>query len=136
MAVLKAHRRQQLERRLALGEGWKDEGLVFTQIDGNPVDPESVAKVFERRVAKSGLPRIRFHDLRHSHAAHLIAVRRDSLEISRRLGHANRASRWRATATSCRRRTARLRRLWLRWLTVQLASAHPTTAGPLAPFPA
>lgn len=89
VAVLKAHRRQQLEQRLAVGEGWKDEGLVFVQADGSPVDPESVGKVFERRVAKSGLPRIRFHDLRHSHAAHLIAARRDSLEISRRLGHAN-----------------------------------------------
>lgn len=53
------------------------------------VDPESVAKVFERRQARAGLPRIRFHDLRHSHAAHLISARRDSLEICRRLGRSS-----------------------------------------------
>ncbi len=54
--------RQPLEQRLAMGADWPDEGLVFVQADGSPVDPERVGKVFEWRVAKSGLPRIRFHD--------------------------------------------------------------------------
>jgi integrase len=57
--------------------------------DGRPLDPESVAKVFDRRVARSGLPRIRFHDLRHSHVAHLIAAGEQHLVIARRLGHAS-----------------------------------------------
>ena len=62
---------------------------MFAQVDGTPVDPESVALVFARRVARSGLPRIRFHDLRHSHCAALIAAGQDAKVISRRLGHAS-----------------------------------------------
>jgi integrase len=45
--------------------------------------------VFDRRVAHSGLPRVRFHDLRHSHVAHLIAADVHPLVISRQLGHAS-----------------------------------------------
>jgi integrase len=59
------------------------------QGQAEPLDLESVAKVFDRRVAKSGLPRIRFHDLRHTHVAHLIAAGEQPLLIARRLGHAS-----------------------------------------------
>jgi len=90
VAALKAARRHQAEQRLAMGAGWLDElGFVFTEADGSPVDPESAAKVFERRVAKSGLPRIRFHDLRHTHAVHLIAAGQHVKVVSERLGHAS-----------------------------------------------
>lgn len=89
VAVLRAQRAAQATTRLAMGAGYTDRGFVFAQVDGSHLHPESVGHVFARRVARSGLPRIRFHDLRHSHAAHLIAARRDCLEISRRLGHAN-----------------------------------------------
>ncbi len=75
MAVLKARQARQKEHKLAMGAGWSnDHDLVFTGPDGSPLDPESVAQVFNRRVARSGLPRIRFHDLRHTHVAHLIAA--------------------------------------------------------------
>lgn len=89
VATLRSHRRRQMEQRMLMGAGHTDCGLVFSQIDGSPVNPERVAEAFMRRVARCGLPKIRFHDLRHSHAAHLIAARRDSLEICRRLGHAS-----------------------------------------------
>ncbi len=48
-----------------------------------------MAQVFNRRVAKSGLPRIRFHDLRHTHVAHLIAAKEQPLVVAKRLGHAS-----------------------------------------------
>ncbi|MGD0880510.1 MAG: tyrosine-type recombinase/integrase [Acidimicrobiales bacterium] len=90
VAVLKARRRQQAEHRLAVGAGWANEhDLVFTEADGRPLDPESVSQVFNRRVARSGLPRIRFHDLRHTHCAHLIEAGEQLLLITRRLGHAS-----------------------------------------------
>jgi len=87
--ILREHRRAQLQRRLAVGEEWGDRDLVFCGPAGEPLDPESVAKVFDRRVARSGVKRIRFHDLRHTHVAHLIAARQDALVISKRLGHAS-----------------------------------------------
>jgi integrase len=75
-----------------MGGGWSDEhDLVFSEPDGRPLDPESVAKVFARRITRSGLPRIRFHDLRHTHVAHLIAAGEQPLLIARRLGHASAA---------------------------------------------
>lgn len=63
--------------------------LVFTNADGEALHPESPSRIFVRRVKASGLPRIRFHDLRHSHVAHLIEAGVDPLTISRRLGHAS-----------------------------------------------
>ena len=78
--------------RAAVGEGpgWSNEhDLVFTEPDGRPLDPESVAKVFMLRVARSGLPVIRFHDLRHTHVAHLIEAGEQPLLIRKRLGHAS-----------------------------------------------
>jgi len=92
VAALKLQKSRQAGQRLALGAGWQghENDLVFTQADGRPWDPESVAKRFDRRVARSGLPRIRFHDLRHSHAAALIAAGDVSLlAITRRMGHAS-----------------------------------------------
>ena len=89
VSVLKVQQRRQKEQRILLGAGWTDSGLVFTEVDGRPLDPESVAKVFDRRVARSGLPRVRFHDLRHTHVAHLIAAGEQPLLIARRLGHAS-----------------------------------------------
>jgi integrase len=88
-AVVRAQRARQAEHRLILGGTYEDHDLVFAHVDGTPLDPESVAKVFDRRVARSGLPRIRFHDLRHSHVAHLIAAGEQPLLIARRLGHAS-----------------------------------------------
>ena len=90
VAVLKAQEIRQKEQRLLVGAGWSNQrGLVFTQPDGTPVDPESVAKVFARRVARAKLPQLRFHDLRHSHVAHLIASDAPLLAISKRLGHSS-----------------------------------------------
>lgn len=92
VAVLKVQRARQSAHRLAMGAGWQDtHDLVFTQPDGRPCDPESVANVFNRRVARSKLPRLRFHDLRHTHVAHLIAAGEQPLLIARRLGHASAA---------------------------------------------
>jgi integrase len=92
VSVLRTQRRRQAECRLFVGSGWSnDHDLVFTNPAGRPLDPESVAKVFDRRVARLGLRRIRFHDLRHTHVAHLIAAKQQPLKIAKRLGHASAA---------------------------------------------
>jgi integrase len=89
---LRTQRKRQAEQRLLVGAGWSnDHDLVFTDPAGHPLDPESVAKVFDRRVARLGLKRLRFHDLRHTHVAHLIAAKQQPLKIAKRLGHASAA---------------------------------------------
>lgn len=87
--VLRQHRRRQSERRLAIGAGWRDEDLVFCGPSGEPLRPDTVSRQFTAAVKRADLPACRFHDLRHTHCAHLIAAGRNPREISRRLGHAS-----------------------------------------------
>lgn len=46
-----------------------DDSYVFCHDDGSPIHPQVVSDAFKKLVARSGLPRIRFHDLRHTHPA-------------------------------------------------------------------
>lgn len=62
VTVLRSHRIRQAERRLALGIGRNDPGRVFTDVWGEPLHPDRLSETFDRRVEKSGQPRIRFHD--------------------------------------------------------------------------
>jgi integrase len=63
--------------------------LVFQDDRGDPLDPESVSLVFERRVKSSGLPRIRFHDLRHTFATLALQAGVPLKVVSDILGHEN-----------------------------------------------
>lgn len=85
--VLRAHRRAQLEERMALGGAWEDHGLVFAREDGKPLHPDLASKLFEQRVADSGLPQIRLHDLRHTHATLALQAGIHPKVVSERLGH-------------------------------------------------
>jgi integrase len=89
VAVLKAHRARQLEERMAIGSGYLDERIVFADVAGEPLHPDTVSKHFERVVARAGVPRIRLHDLRHT-AATLMLERGVPLKaVTERLGHSS-----------------------------------------------
>jgi integrase len=87
--LLAAHRASQLEERLLVGAAYHDRGLVFARPDGEPWNPDSIGQAFERAVARVDLPRIRLHDLRHSHAVHLLTAGQNPRLVSERLGHAS-----------------------------------------------
>lgn len=89
IAALRAIKPRQAGEKLALGAGYRDQGLVFSAVDGTFTNPERAVEAFDRRVKRSKLPRVRFHDLRHSHASHLIAAGQHAEVISKRLGHAS-----------------------------------------------
>lgn len=89
VAALKRWKSLQLQWRLAVGPGWRDTGLVFTAVDGSALHPELVARRFDRLGVKAGLPRLRFHDLRHTHASHWLAAGQNIKALSERLGHAD-----------------------------------------------
>jgi integrase len=90
--ALRAHRRQQLETRLALGQGRPDgETLVFGTIEDDPIAPDTFSRNWHRFVRARNLPIVSFHALRHTHVSALIARGVDVLTISRRIGHANAA---------------------------------------------
>ena len=62
---------------------------MFCNTTGRFLNPESVSQLFDRIVQRSGLPRVRFHDLRHTHASLLVADGTAIKVVSERLGHAH-----------------------------------------------
>lgn len=82
---------QQADNRRLLGARYHDYDLVFAQANGKPLHPSDVRKDFHRVVKAAGLPRIRFHDLRHS-CATLRLAQGDNLKVVQELlGHASAA---------------------------------------------
>jgi len=79
--------------RAARPQGPADEvgpRLVFQNRDGNPVDPRNlVQRHFEPTLKRAGLPRVRFHDLRHSYASLLILANEHPRYIMAQLGHSS-----------------------------------------------
>ncbi|WP_400942002.1 site-specific integrase [Lysinibacillus sp. NPDC086135] len=84
---LKSHKIAQAEEQLKLGMRPEANSFVVAQIDGKPLKPTSLTHEWVRLVAKTSLPRIRFHDLRHSHATQLLAAGVHPKIASERLGH-------------------------------------------------
>jgi integrase len=86
---LREHRRRQLEQRLAAGRRWVDGGFVFTTRTGTALHSKNVLRAFQAALERAALPRVRFHDLRHSAATLLLAQGVSIHEVSWMLGHAS-----------------------------------------------
>jgi len=88
--ALRAHREKQDIVKGAMGRRYRAEfDLVFGSVDGRPRDPDAVTHQFIRRAVKEGLPRIRFHDLRHTHASIALHASVHPKVVQERLGHAS-----------------------------------------------
>ncbi|WP_132254384.1 tyrosine-type recombinase/integrase [Methylobacterium segetis] len=87
---LRLHRLRQAEELLRIGVRLSDDMHVFAQADGSPVQPNSLTHEFTRVLALStALPRVRFHDLRHSHATQMLANGVHPKIAQERLGHSS-----------------------------------------------
>lgn len=84
---LRVHRLRQAEELLRLGARQNEATFVYTREDGEPMQPRSLTHAWNRMLARTSLPRIRFHDLRHAHATHLLASGVHPKVASERLGH-------------------------------------------------
>ena len=67
--LLERHQSDQRELLLRLGVTSPTGDRVFTNEIGDPIRPGSIGQAFGRLVTSAGVPRIRLHDLRHTHAA-------------------------------------------------------------------
>jgi integrase len=85
--VLQRHRAKQAAARLALGLRSDPDLLVFSRIDGDPMQPDTLTKTFTRIVAAAKIRRITFHGLRHTHATDLLRAGVHPKIASERLGH-------------------------------------------------
>lgn len=87
---LRRHRARQAEELLAIGVRLTDDDYVFAQADGRPIQPNSLTHEFTRILALAkALPRVRFHDLRHSHATQMLANGVHPKIAQERLGHSS-----------------------------------------------
>ena len=75
VAILIRHKAQQEEQRCELGSAWIEKDLVFTNAQGYYFSSSTLRKVFRRFLVSIGLPHMRFHDLRHSAATILPAMK-------------------------------------------------------------
>jgi integrase len=87
--ILHKHRVRQLEQRLTMGAAYQDQGLVFADVIGEPLHPNTVTYQFKRLCTRAGVPIIRIHDLRHTSATLMLANGEHPKIVQERLGHAN-----------------------------------------------
>lgn len=94
---LRRWKKEQNTGRLALGEAYENNQLVFPRPDGQPFHPELFSKTFDRRVRQSqftDLPVIRLHDLRHTWATLALEAGVDIAIVSKQLGHTSPTVTW------------------------------------------
>lgn len=87
--VLRAWRKAQGAEAELWGVAYVETGYVFTAENGEPLHADHLAQRFERLVAAAGVPTIRFHDLRHTHATLLLKAGVPPHVVAQRLGHAS-----------------------------------------------
>ncbi len=86
--VLKRHRDDQAIGKSADGVRLTGEDLVFSHVDGAPLLPDTVSRVWLKAVKRAGLKNFRFHDARHSHASLMLKQNVHPKIVQERLGHA------------------------------------------------
>lgn len=84
---LKAHKKRQLEWKLAAGSAWQETGLVNTWEDGSLINPDTVSTQFSKRMREAGFAGVTFHGLRHTHATLLFTWNVHPKKVAERLGH-------------------------------------------------
>jgi integrase len=89
VAIQKLHERQAIQARERAQGDWEEQGFIFTGRGGVPVCRGVLLRTFKRLTKKAGLPRIRFHDLRHTAATLMLTQGVHPKVVQERLGHSN-----------------------------------------------
>ena len=88
VSALRRHRVAQAEERLGMGIHWEDNDLVFANEVGRPIEVRNLMRrSFLPLLERAGLPRIRFHDLRHTAATLLLQQGAHPKLVAEMLGH-------------------------------------------------
>ncbi len=89
MRALDDQRRRQAEQGLISPFVFSTRGRRQNAGQGVPLDPKNVTLAFQSQLARAGLPRMRFHDLRHATATLMLAAGVPLRVIQETLGHTN-----------------------------------------------
>ncbi|MCH7617331.1 MAG: site-specific integrase [Chloroflexi bacterium] len=89
--ALRAHKTQQVEERLRAGQAWDGNQwhLIFTTMVGKPLSGAVVTHRFQEILAAAGLPRQKFHDLRHAAASFMLVQGVAMRVVMEVLGHSS-----------------------------------------------
>lgn len=91
VAVLQEQAARQADDAQEWGAAWADTGYVFTQENGQPLNPDRVTKLFSDVLKTTPVPRIRLHDLRHTCAVLHLRAGVPVKVVSELLGHSTTA---------------------------------------------
>jgi len=67
----------------------KDDDLVFCDINGKPLRPNTITRAWTTLAEKCGLKVIRLHDARHTHASLMLKQGIHPKIVQERLGHSS-----------------------------------------------
>ena len=84
---LQTHKESVDNQKGNTGKHWKEMDLVFPNSVGKPRDASNIRLEFNQVLDQAGIPRIRFHDLRHTAASILLNHKIPVIVVSRILGH-------------------------------------------------
>ena len=78
---------QQAIEVLRVQKAKTNDTYVFPSPNGGPISPDSVNNMLKRVLARAGIPKVRFHDLRHTFATIALQNGVDIKTVSGMLGH-------------------------------------------------
>ncbi len=87
--MLRQHKEKQETDKLLAGSQIKESDLVFTDIEGKPMLPDTISRGWANLAVKAGLKGIRLHDARHTHASIMLKQGVHPKIVQERLGHAS-----------------------------------------------
>ncbi|MDA8335565.1 MAG: site-specific integrase [Peptococcaceae bacterium] len=91
MLLLAEHKREQDEQKARLGNLYQDNDLIFCNLDGTPINPDTFSsgwcRLMKRLVKQHGLPYMRFHDFRHYSIDTMYSIGIDEPTVMRQAGH-------------------------------------------------
>ncbi|MED1201988.1 site-specific integrase [Heyndrickxia acidicola] len=89
IAELQAYKVKKQEQLLKVGLKLNKDHFIISAFGGEPLNPNTIHKQFLYDIKLAGVKRIRFHDLRHTHATIMLEIGENSKVVSERLGHSN-----------------------------------------------
>jgi len=85
--LLRSYREQQEQEKINLGDRWIEGGWVFTQWNGEPMNPHTPTRQFTKFLKRNNIPHRKLHALRHTSATLLLSNGTNIKTVASRLGH-------------------------------------------------
>lgn len=88
-SIIKEQIKKNNEMKVKFGNEYEDNGLIFCHLDGKIFRPTSLNRPFRAFIERAGVPKIRFHDIRHTHATLLLELKVNPKVVADRLGNSS-----------------------------------------------